>query len=134
MPLWIEERVRERRGRIEGRAAALLADLRGNDTMRLAVGSGATSRTQAEQAKARITSHLFHYFVSTEGGIMAFTSLDTPEDLRWHRLVPGRMVEIVDASDRPVPIGEVGRVRGVVRRAMAPVTLPDSLTCLHSEI
>src|SRR5262249_22005238 len=35
----------------------------------------------------------------------------TPEDLRWHRLVPGRMVEIVDASDRPVPIGEVGRVR-----------------------
>ena len=82
-----------------------------NDTIRLAVGAGAMTRTQVEQAKARITSHLFHYFVSTEGGIMAFTSLDTPEDQRWHRLVPGRMVEIVDASDRPVPIGEVGQVR-----------------------
>src|SRR5262249_44214976 len=82
-----------------------------NDTMQLAVGSGAMTRTQVEQAKARITSRLFHYFVSTEGGIMAFTSLDTPEDQRWHRLVPGRMVEIVDASDRPVPIGEVGQVR-----------------------
>jgi len=69
------------------------------------------TRTQVDQAKARITSQLFHYFVSTEAGLIAFTSLDTPEDQRWHRLVPGRMVEIVDASDRPVPIGEVGQVR-----------------------
>src|SRR5262249_21950516 len=38
--------------------------------------------------------------------------LDTPEDQRWHRLVPGRMGEIVDASDHPVPIGEVGQMRG----------------------
>jgi acyl-coenzyme A synthetase/AMP-(fatty) acid ligase len=82
-----------------------------NDTMQLAVVSGAMTRTQVEQARARITSRLFHHFVSAEGGIMAFTSLDTPEDQRWHRLVPGRMVEIVDASDRPVPIGEVGQVR-----------------------
>src|SRR5262249_27852551 len=95
--------------------AAILAAPAGafprNDRMQLAVGSGAMTRTQVEQAKARITSHLFHYFVSTEGGIMAFASLDTPEDQRWHRLVPGRMVEIVDASDRPVPIGEVGQAR-----------------------
>jgi len=95
--------------------AAILAAPAGaflrNDTMRLAVGSGAMTRTQVDQAKARITSQLFHYFVSTEAGLIAFTSLDTPEDQRWHRLVPGRMVEIVDASDRPVPIGEVGQVR-----------------------
>jgi acyl-CoA synthetase (AMP-forming)/AMP-acid ligase II len=95
--------------------AAILAAPAGafprNDTMQLAVGSGAMTRTQVDQAKARITSHLFHYFVSTEAGLIAFTSLDTPEDQRWHRLVPGRMVEIVDASDRPVPIGEVGQVR-----------------------
>src|SRR5262249_46070361 len=63
-----------------------------NDTMQLAVGAGAMTRTQVEQAKARITSHLFHFFASTEGGLIAFTSLDTLEDQRWHRLVPGRMV------------------------------------------
>ena len=33
-----------------------------NDTMQLAVGAGAMTRTQVEQAKARITSHLFHFF------------------------------------------------------------------------
>jgi acyl-coenzyme A synthetase/AMP-(fatty) acid ligase len=95
--------------------AAILAAPAGtfprNDMLQLAVGSGAMTRGQVEQAKARITSHLFHYFVSTEAGVIAFTSLDTSEDQRWHRLVPGRMVEIVDASDRPVPIGEVGQVR-----------------------
>src|SRR5262249_17482764 len=95
--------------------AAILAAPAGafprNDMMQLAVGSGAMTRTQVDQAKARITSHHFHYFASTEAGLIAFTSLDTPEDQRWHRLVPGRMVEIVDASDHPVPIGEFGQMR-----------------------
>jgi acyl-coenzyme A synthetase/AMP-(fatty) acid ligase len=95
--------------------AAILAAPKGvfsrNDAMHLAVGAGAVTRTQVDQAKARITPRLFNYVASTEAGIIAFTSLDTPEDQRWHRLVPGRMVEIVDASDRPVPIGEVGQVR-----------------------
>jgi acyl-CoA synthetase (AMP-forming)/AMP-acid ligase II len=95
--------------------AAILAAPAGafprNDAMQLGVGAGAMTRTQVEQAKARITSRLFHYFGCTEAGAIAFTSLDTPEDQRWHRLVPGRMVEVVDSSDRPVPIGEIGQVR-----------------------
>jgi acyl-coenzyme A synthetase/AMP-(fatty) acid ligase len=82
-----------------------------NDTMQLAVGGGAMTRTQVDQAKARITPRLFNYLGSTEAGGIALTPLDTPEDHRWHRLVPGRVVEIVDEFDRPVPTGEIGRVR-----------------------
>ena len=82
-----------------------------NDTMQLAVGGGAMTRTQVEQAKARITPRLFNWLASTEAGSIAFTPVDTPEDHKWQRLVPGRVVEIVDESDRPVPTGEIGRVR-----------------------
>ncbi|HMK88891.1 MAG TPA: class I adenylate-forming enzyme family protein [Methylocystis sp.] len=82
-----------------------------NDAMQLAVGGGAMTRTQVDQAKARITPRLFNWLASTEGGGIAYTLLDTAEDLRWHRLAPGRVVEIVDDSDRPVPTGEIGRVR-----------------------
>ncbi len=82
-----------------------------NDKLKLAIGAGAVTRLQVDQAKARITPHLFNYIASTEAGVIAFTPLDTPEDLRWHRLVPGRVVEIVDESDRPVPTGEIGRLR-----------------------
>ena len=82
-----------------------------NDAMQLAVTGGAMTRTQVEQAKARITPRLFNYLASTETGAIALTPLNTPEDQEWHRLVPGRVVEIVDESDRPVPTGEIGRVR-----------------------
>ena len=95
--------------------AAILAAPAGafprNDAMQLAVGGGAMTRTQVDQAKARITPRLINSFASTEAGIIAFTPLDTPEDLKWHRLAPGRVVEIVDEFDRPVPTGEIGRVR-----------------------
>ena len=82
-----------------------------NDAMRLAVTGGAMTQTQVDQAKARITPRLFNCFGSTEVGGIAFTPLDTPEDRKWHRLAPGRVVEIVDESDRPVPTGEIGRLR-----------------------
>ena len=69
--------------------------------------------TQAEvdQAKARITKRLFNWLASTEVGCIASTHLETPDDHRWQRLAPGHVVEIVDEFDRPVPVGEIGRVR-----------------------
>ncbi len=82
-----------------------------NDTMQLIVGGGALTRSQVDQVKARITPRLFNWLGSTEAGVIAFTPMDAPEDQKWHRLVPGRVVEIVDESDRPVPTGEIGRVR-----------------------
>jgi acyl-coenzyme A synthetase/AMP-(fatty) acid ligase len=95
--------------------AAILAAPAGafprNDKMQLAVGAGAMTRTQVDQAKARITPRLNSSFGTTEAGVIAFTPLDTPEDQKWHRLAPGCVVEIVDESGRPVPTGEIGRLR-----------------------
>ena len=95
--------------------AAILAAYAGafprNNAMQLIVGGGAMTRMLVDQAKARITPNLFNYLGSTEAGIIALTRLDSPEDQKWHRLAPGRVVEIVDESDRPVPTGEIGQVR-----------------------
>jgi acyl-coenzyme A synthetase/AMP-(fatty) acid ligase len=82
-----------------------------NETMRLVVGGGGMTRTQAEDAKARITPRLFNVFGSAEAGVIAMTPLDTPEDHRWHRIAHNRVVEIVDELDRVVPTGEIGRLR-----------------------
>ena len=67
-----------------------------SDTMQLAVGGGTMTRRQVEQAKARITPHLFNWLASTEAGGIALTPLHGPEDHRWHRILPGRVVEVVD--------------------------------------
>jgi acyl-coenzyme A synthetase/AMP-(fatty) acid ligase len=82
-----------------------------NEALQLAVGGGAMTLTQAEDAKARITPRLFNLFGSTEAGGIAMTPLDTPEDHRWHRIAHNRVVEIVDELDRVVPTGEIGRLR-----------------------
>ena len=82
-----------------------------NDAMQLAVTGGAMTPHQIEQAKARITPRLFVLLGSTEISSFAYTPLETEEDQRWHRLLPHRVVEIVSETDRPVPVGEIGRVR-----------------------
>jgi acyl-coenzyme A synthetase/AMP-(fatty) acid ligase len=82
-----------------------------NTAMMLAVGGGPMTDAQCLAAKARITPKLFGLLSCTEAGAIAMTSLESPEDRRWHRPVPGRRVEIVDESDNPVPMGETGRLR-----------------------
>jgi acyl-coenzyme A synthetase/AMP-(fatty) acid ligase len=82
-----------------------------NDAMRLSVGGGALTRRQIDQIRARITHRIFNTLGSTEAGNIAYTQLDTEEDLRWHRLRPERIVEIVSDSDQPVSVGEIGRLR-----------------------
>ena len=98
-------------GKLDGILATPRNAFARNDTLQVAVGGGAVTRMQADQARARIAPRLFNYVASTEAGVIAFTPLDTPEDHRWHRLVPGRQVEIVDETDRPVPTGKTGRMR-----------------------
>jgi acyl-coenzyme A synthetase/AMP-(fatty) acid ligase len=82
-----------------------------SESLRLAVGGGTITAAQFEGAKARITSQLFNWLGSTEAGVLAFTPLHGTEDRKWHRLTPGRAIEIVDESDLPVPIGKIGRLR-----------------------
>jgi acyl-coenzyme A synthetase/AMP-(fatty) acid ligase len=56
----------------------------------------------------RITPHLFSGLGATETASFGFTPLETPEELRWHRLMPGVPVEIVNEPGRPVPTGVAG--------------------------
>jgi acyl-CoA synthetase (AMP-forming)/AMP-acid ligase II len=82
-----------------------------SDGMRLSIAGSSATQAQIDEARARITPHLFAIVAATETDTFCRTPLETPEDRRWHRPVPGRVVEIVDERDRPVPAGEIGRLR-----------------------
>jgi len=82
-----------------------------NPAMHLSVTSGAITQVQIDQTRARLTPRIFNRVGSTEVNTFANTLLESPEDHRWHRLVEGREVQIVDDRDRLVPVGEIGRVR-----------------------
>jgi|SRR5579862_2102057 len=101
-----------------------------NDAIQLIVAGGPMTRIQVDQAEARITKRLFNWFASTEVGSIAFTPLKTPDDHRWQRLAPGRVVEVVDEFDRPVPVGATGRVR--VSTAGGPTSYLNDETATRS--
>lgn len=82
-----------------------------SETMWLSVTGGGLTQAQINAAKARITPLLFSGLGATETAAFGFTPLETPDDQRWHRLVDGVPLEIVDDFDRPVPAGVVGRLR-----------------------
>ena len=83
--------------------------------MQLNVVSGAVTPALARETRRRLTPRILINLSSTEGGGWARTLVETDEDLRWYRLDPSRMVEVVDDADRPLPPGELGRVRVAVR-------------------
>lgn len=82
-----------------------------NEKMQLWVGGGTVTTSEIREAKRRICPHIFNRLGSTEAGNIAHTPLHEAEDQRWHTTLPGRGVEIVDALDRPVPLGELGHLR-----------------------
>jgi acyl-coenzyme A synthetase/AMP-(fatty) acid ligase len=82
-----------------------------NEHLQLAVGGGTMTSSQLAQSKARITPRVLNWLGSTEAGVIAFTPLDTVEDRKWHRLTPGRIIEVVDETGRRVPTGKTGRLR-----------------------
>ena len=82
-----------------------------NDNARLLVTGGAMSRATFEAARTRVTNRVYSVLASTEALTLGVTPLTQPEDLLWHRIHPAREVQIVDASDQPVPSGTVGAVR-----------------------
>ncbi len=82
-----------------------------NDRLMLTVVAGALSIPLTNRLKARLTPNIATQLASTEGGLIATTGIETEEDLRWHRIVPNRVVEVVDEDHRPLPPGELGQVR-----------------------
>ena len=79
--------------------------------MKLAITGGTITQGQIDEAKARITPQLINGLGATESHSIALTDLNTPDDHRWHRLVPTSDVEIVDDDGKPVSVGEIGRLR-----------------------
>jgi acyl-coenzyme A synthetase/AMP-(fatty) acid ligase len=79
--------------------------------MGLSVTGGTITQSQIDLAKARITPHLYNGLGATEVNSFGYTAIESPDDHRWHRLVPDVEVQIVDEFDQPVRTGEVGRVR-----------------------
>ncbi len=81
------------------------------DGIRLMVTAGAMPRALAALARDRLTRQVYTLFASTEASVVTMTLAQEPEDLHWHRVLPSRVVQVVDESDRPVPSGEEGLVR-----------------------
>lgn len=84
---------------------------RRNDKMRLYIGAGGLSQVMAAAAREQLTEQIFTTYASTEAEIIALTRIESLEDLRWHRVLPSRKVEIVDEKDRALPIDQEGIVR-----------------------
>lgn len=79
--------------------------------VRVQIGGGPIGDAALTQLKARLGPNIHSVISATETSTFASTLLETAEDRRWHRPVPGRDVQVVDEADRPTPLGEVGRVR-----------------------
>lgn len=90
-----------------------------DDGMHLLVTAGALPRVLAEAAKKRLTRRISTALASTEASVLAMTPIESAEDLRWHRVLRSRIVEVVDDEGRVLPAGEVGHVRARVEDGVA---------------
>ena len=93
--------------------------LRRDDDMRLLVTAGALPRAVADAAQARLTRRLYTVLASTEALTLAITPVEGPEDLRWHRLLPSRVVQVVDDAGEVLPPGRVGQVRARIEDGLS---------------
>jgi acyl-CoA synthetase (AMP-forming)/AMP-acid ligase II len=84
---------------------------RRNDKMRLYIGAGPLSQAMAAAARERLTTQIYTTYASTEAEVIALTRIESADDLRWHRVLPSRRMEIVDEKDTVLPIGQEGIVR-----------------------
>jgi len=79
--------------------------------MQLFFSGGTPRQAQVDAARARLTTQIWNSIGATEALTFAETLLETPDDRRWHILRPDRDPQVVDEADRPVRVGEVGRLR-----------------------
>ncbi len=91
--------------------ATSCGELRFHAEMRLIVGGAPLTAELAAAAKSQLTPNIFHFLTSTEGGPLALTRIEGPEDLKSHVLFPDADVQIVDGAGQPLPPGNVGVIR-----------------------
>jgi acyl-CoA synthetase (AMP-forming)/AMP-acid ligase II len=83
-----------------------------DDGMLLVIGGGAFPRALAAAASERLSRRIATYLASTEAGLWCVTPIEGPQDLRWHHILPGCEVQIVDEAGEVLPTGQLGRLRG----------------------
>ncbi|HEX4199833.1 MAG TPA: class I adenylate-forming enzyme family protein [Caulobacteraceae bacterium] len=86
-------------------------DFQRNDNLTVTVTGGPLSSGLARLVRERLTNTIVTNLGSTESGGWARTVVKDDEDLRWHRLLPHRTVEVVDENDQPLPPNQLGEVR-----------------------
>jgi acyl-coenzyme A synthetase/AMP-(fatty) acid ligase len=86
------------------------ADMAQNPGLVLIASGGAITPEVAQAARTRISPRLYDGLSCTEGGLVTFTPLETPDDLVWKRVIPGREVLVVDEAGEALPAGQVGRL------------------------
>lgn len=83
--------------------------------MQLSITAGAVTPALVRETRRRLTERITITLASTEAGGWARTVVESDEDLRWYRLDPKRLVEVVDEAGEPLPPGQLGRVRVAIR-------------------
>lgn len=82
-----------------------------NDGIRIGLVGSSPTWTLVERARARLSRNINIELGSTEGGTIAMTRIESPDDLRSHKLIPAREVWIVDETGRRLGEGEQGLVK-----------------------
>lgn len=93
--------------------ADLPADAKPIANLQILLGGSPPPRTLLADAQRRLTGDLLSGYGSTEVALLAIASADVlmrhPQAAGY--ILPFAEVEIVDESDRPLPVGEIGFVR-----------------------
>lgn len=95
--------------------------------MTMVIVAGTVTQAEIDLTRARITDTLFNGLGATETDMTGYTPLVTPDDQRWHRITPGRVVQVVDEAGRELPPGEIGLLR-VSTEGQAKEYLGDEAT------
>jgi acyl-CoA synthetase (AMP-forming)/AMP-acid ligase II len=82
-----------------------------SDAMRIFVVGGVLSQALWREARERLTSDIWSVYGSTESCHIAYTRVETAEDLNAHRIHASDKVQVVDDDGRTARPGQVGVVR-----------------------
>jgi long-chain acyl-CoA synthetase len=115
------------------RAASPSEDIRLAHVRNLVLAGSTVTRQEFESAVERLTPNLYVAYGSNELGTASFAdpAMRRQFPLAIGRLVPGAEAEVVDASDRPVAVGEVGRLRVRTRGMITRYPGQDGLNRHH---
>jgi len=115
------------------RAASPSQDIRLAHVRNLVLAGSTVTRQEYEAAMERLTPNLYVAYGSNELGTASFAdpAMRRRFPLAIGRLVDGAEAEVVDASDRPVAVGEVGRLRVRTRGMMTRYPGQDGLNRHH---